>query len=196
MAMASSITTGVFSTAPTPRMATCGWLMMGVAITLPKLPKLVIENVPPCTSSGLSCRERARVARSTMERCRPSTFFSSAWRITGTISPFSSATAMPTLISLWWMMLDRKSTRLNSSHLVISYAVFCLQTTGTGDVSSPVFDFGCGRGDWLELLRENELVVLGEDQNQAMLDVCRSLFLPVRQPHSSAHLHCTTLYRS
>ncbi len=47
MAMASSITTGVFSTAPTPRIATCGWLITGVAKTLPKLPKLVMENVPP-----------------------------------------------------------------------------------------------------------------------------------------------------
>src|SRR5256885_1516397 len=28
--------------------------------------------------------------------------------------------------------LDRKSTRLNSSHLVISYAVFCLKKTKTG----------------------------------------------------------------
>src|SRR2546426_5400313 len=26
-----------------------------------------------------------------------------------------------------WALLDRKSTRLNSSHLVISYAVFCLK---------------------------------------------------------------------
>src|SRR5688500_20063226 len=26
-----------------------------------------------------------------------------------------------------WGLLDRKSTRLNSSHLVISYAVFCLK---------------------------------------------------------------------
>src|SRR3989454_8969201 len=26
-----------------------------------------------------------------------------------------------------WQPLDRKSTRLNSSHLVISYAVFCLK---------------------------------------------------------------------
>src|SRR2546426_2198110 len=26
-----------------------------------------------------------------------------------------------------WTRLDRKSTRLNSSHLVISYAVFCLK---------------------------------------------------------------------
>src|SRR5437899_6342133 len=28
---------------------------------------------------------------------------------------------------------DRKSTRLNSSHLGISYAVFCLEKTSTGD---------------------------------------------------------------
>src|ERR1022692_3415552 len=28
---------------------------------------------------------------------------------------------------LWHTILDRKSTRLNSSHLVISYAVFCLK---------------------------------------------------------------------
>ena len=97
--MASSITTGSFPPLPTPRMATCGWLITGVAKTLPKLPKFVIENVPPCTSSGLNCRERARVARSTMERCRPTTFFSSALRITGTIRPFSSATAMPILMS-------------------------------------------------------------------------------------------------
>src|SRR5256885_11733427 len=29
--------------------------------------------------------------------------------------------------NLVWAELDRKSTRLNSSHLVISYAVFCLK---------------------------------------------------------------------
>src|SRR5256885_3469789 len=30
-------------------------------------------------------------------------------------------------VSPWAPRLDRKSTRLNSSHLVISYAVFCLK---------------------------------------------------------------------
>src|SRR2546426_2276479 len=30
---------------------------------------------------------------------------------------------------------DRKSTRLNSSHLVISYAVFCLKTKNMGDAA-------------------------------------------------------------
>src|SRR5256885_13032958 len=31
---------------------------------------------------------------------------------------------------------DRKSTRLNSSHLVISYAVFCLKKNTTGELSA------------------------------------------------------------
>src|SRR3989454_7712173 len=33
------------------------------------------------------------------------------------------------------MAVDRKSTRLNSSHLVISYAVFCLKKKNTRDTS-------------------------------------------------------------
>src|SRR5256885_12120728 len=37
--------------------------------------------------------------------------------------------AAPSLVlAVWSWTLDRKSTRLNSSHLVISYAVFCLKT--------------------------------------------------------------------
>src|SRR5256885_6852773 len=34
---------------------------------------------------------------------------------------------MPGLYRILWRGKDRKSTRLNSSHLVISYAVFCLK---------------------------------------------------------------------
>src|SRR5256885_7110278 len=38
-------------------------------------------------------------------------------------------------------LLDRKSTRLNSSHLVISYAVFCLKKKNvTGDVTDTIMD--------------------------------------------------------
>src|SRR5256885_10162155 len=33
---------------------------------------------------------------------------------------------------------DRKSTRLNSSHLVISYAVFCLKTKINGSAERPM----------------------------------------------------------
>src|SRR5205807_5918092 len=48
------------------------------------------------------------------------------------------------------MALDRKSTRLNSSHLVISYAVFCLkkkmellQADADGHNSRHINNFGC-----------------------------------------------------
>src|SRR2546426_5163763 len=34
---------------------------------------------------------------------------------------------LPTVRGVRFFQLDRKSTRLNSSHLVISYAVFCLK---------------------------------------------------------------------
>src|SRR5438132_9319517 len=37
-------------------------------------------------------------------------------------------------------LLDRKSTRLNSSHTVISYAVFCSQKKCAGE--STAYDFG------------------------------------------------------
>src|SRR2546426_9005403 len=37
-------------------------------------------------------------------------------------------TDAPTFVTnIWRKQVDRKSTRLNSSHLVISYAVFCLK---------------------------------------------------------------------
>src|SRR5260221_4527536 len=37
----------------------------------------------------------------------------------------------------WKHMLDRKSTRLNSSHTVISYAVFCLKKKKTYFITLP-----------------------------------------------------------
>src|SRR5258708_36437401 len=81
-AIASLITMGRFTIDSVVRIAACGWLMIGWLATEPVAPVLLSVNVPPCTSSGLSCLVRAR---------------------------------------------DRKSTRLNSSHQIISYAVFCLK---------------------------------------------------------------------
>src|SRR5688500_5362685 len=39
----------------------------------------------------------------------------------------SGATVLSRATTICAVLLDRKSTRLNSSHLVISYAVFCLK---------------------------------------------------------------------
>src|SRR5207302_603509 len=54
MAMASSITTGRFSTASNARMAQFGWLMIGTLMIEPNGPGFVMVNVEPCTSSGFN----------------------------------------------------------------------------------------------------------------------------------------------
>src|SRR6266436_5393965 len=60
----SSTTTARFTTEPVPRIATCGWLMIGVSNSAPRLPVLVSVNVPPARSSGLTCPALVRAARS------------------------------------------------------------------------------------------------------------------------------------
>src|SRR5215467_14559021 len=91
-------TLGRFSIAPTQRIATCGWLMIGVPVSDPNTPGLVIVNVPSWTSRGSSRLVRARLARSLSARVSPVSERLSAPLMTGTINPQSSATAMPMLI--------------------------------------------------------------------------------------------------
>jgi hypothetical protein len=94
------MTLGRFSIDPTPRIATCGWLMIGIPAYGPNPPGLVIVKVPRWMSSGDSFLVRARSPRSLIARARPWSESSSACLITGTMSPQSSATAMPMLTSL------------------------------------------------------------------------------------------------
>src|SRR5256885_4665143 len=85
----------------------------------------------PTASVGLTQRlARARPAlsracSSAAWAMRTSARDCSAWatRASASSSPESSANSMKPHCSV----SDRKSTRLNSSHLVISYAVFCLK---------------------------------------------------------------------
>ena len=59
---AVATTTGLRVIASVDRMATCGWLMIGMVNTLPAEPLLEMVNVPPLISSGPSLRLR-RAAR-------------------------------------------------------------------------------------------------------------------------------------
>src|SRR5256885_13291589 len=45
----------------------------------------------------------------------------------GLVRPFEIQTSLNAFLGQPFTWRDRKSTRLNSSHLVISYAVFCLE---------------------------------------------------------------------
>src|SRR6476646_1659236 len=88
---------------------------------------------------------------------------------------------------------DRKSTRLNSSHTVISYAVFCLQKKKRPSLpehlDNVALDLAASRvhvgvpGDPLDLARR---------QAQRLSDV---LFFLLRRPPRSTLFPYTTLFR-
>ena len=88
------MTTARFTTAPVPRMATCGWLMIGVSNSAPRLPVLVSVNVPPDSSSGVILLVRVRSATSAILRARPAIDRSPASLMTGVSRPFSVSTAI------------------------------------------------------------------------------------------------------
>jgi|SRR5919199_256497 O-antigen chain-terminating methyltransferase len=43
-----------------------------------------------------------------------------------------------------------------------------------GTAESPILDLGCGRGEWLELLRESSYTARGIDTNRVMIEQCRN----------------------
>lgn len=54
-----------------------------------------------------------------------------------------------------------------------------IRETGAGTSEAPVIDIGCGRGEWLELLRDHSLVGRGIDLNHVFIEFCRSQGLDV-----------------
>lgn len=56
-----------------------------------------------------------------------------------------------------------------------------LTTVAAGSIQRTALDLGCGRGEWLELLKENGFVASGCDLDSAMLAACRERNLEVYQ---------------
>ncbi len=97
----SVTTTGRFFTMPAPRMPTCGCTMIGVSNSAPLLPRLVSENVPPASSSGVTLFARALAARSAILCARPARLRSPALWITALSRPRSVSMAMPRCSAAW-----------------------------------------------------------------------------------------------
>src|SRR5438874_4728258 len=74
----------------------------------------LFRSVPPCLP-WRECRADGRFESTNPHRTSGNAFPLSAWTGRAIQSPGDSE------------ILDRKSTRLNSSHVEISYAVFCLK---------------------------------------------------------------------
>ena len=66
-----------------------------------------------------------------------------------------------------------------------------------------VLDVGCGRGEWLEFLRERGIEAVGVDNNSSMVDYCHSIGLNVNyadcmsflNDHSSGNYHAITAFQ-
>jgi SAM-dependent methyltransferase len=63
-----------------------------------------------------------------------------------------------------------------------------IRKAGAGVKRAPVLDLGCGRGEWLELLKEKKLQANGVDINSVMLAQCRQRKLKVVLADAVAHL--------
>src|SRR6201995_4409028 len=91
---------------------------------------------------------------------------------------------------------DRKSTRLNSSHTVISYAVFCLKKIKDGQCSGLLFEPGLFelhlRPPPVERLIDEQLKVVHRLSPPAVA----VFFLMIRRPPRSTLFPYTTLFRS
>jgi O-antigen chain-terminating methyltransferase len=61
----------------------------------------------------------------------------------------------------------------------------------TFNASLPLLDIGCGRGEWLELMREAGITAYGVDTNPLVVDQCLTLGLEVR--HADAIVHLASL---
>lgn len=56
-----------------------------------------------------------------------------------------------------------------------------MRECAAGTCDAPILDVGCGRGEWLELVREHGWVGRGIDLNKKFVEHCRSLNLDVSQ---------------
>jgi len=63
-----------------------------------------------------------------------------------------------------------------------------LAAAGIGSESMPILDVGCGRGEWLELLREHQLHAAGIDLNRVVLAICQERGLAVMEADAVEHL--------
>lgn len=63
-----------------------------------------------------------------------------------------------------------------------------VQAAKAGLPDRPILDLGCGRGEWLELLKDHGLVGRGVDANRVMVAQCEELGLDVRQGDASEAL--------
>jgi len=70
----------------------------------------------------------------------------------------------------------------------LRFYVPLVQEANAGTAEAPVLDVGCGRGEWLELLREAGLEAAGVDLNRRMIAECEQRGLAAREADAVEYL--------
>ena len=63
-----------------------------------------------------------------------------------------------------------------------------VRESGAGSAEAPILDLASGRGEWLELLKEGQLVAQGVDSNRVFAEACRGKGLQVAHDDAAAWL--------
>jgi 2-polyprenyl-3-methyl-5-hydroxy-6-metoxy-1,4-benzoquinol methylase len=80
-----------------------------------------------------------------------------------------------------------RGTREDIKQRLSVYLPYIEKLTGNSD-GAVLLDLGCGRGEWLELLRENSYPAKGVDQNRVMIHRCSEMNLDVIESDAIAYL--------
>lgn len=84
-----------------------------------------------------------------------------------------------------------EATFRGSPDLIRTRAAGYLDDILSLDRTGPLLDIGCGRGEWLQLLKEREVEAYGIDTNEHYVRSCKESGLDVR--HEDARLHLAEL---
>jgi SAM-dependent methyltransferase len=67
-----------------------------------------------------------------------------------------------------------------------------IRSTVSGEGGRPVLDIGCGRGEWLGLLRNAQIACQGVEINKAMIEICRAKSLDISENDALTFLRQTS----
>ena len=99
-----------------------------------------------------------------------------------------AAVAAKQIESLYSAFEDAFRGSRESVMIKVEPYVAWMRECGAGSVNSPILDVGCGRGEWLELVREQGWIGRGIDLNSEFVDRCRSIGLDVVQAEAIQYL--------
>lgn len=83
---------------------------------------------------------------------------------------------------------DLEDTFRGSREHIMALATEYLDDVRTVPGRSPIVDVGCGRGEWLEVLRDADIPAYGVDINEVVVERCRARGLDVRAADALVHL--------